>query len=90
MGTRVCGGCWVSGPGRGWWRGGIAARGLVACGFAGAQVVGRWLSAGMLVCASTAAVDAAGDGDTTFVRSGTNDENVENRKRAQVHEDQEG
>jgi len=37
-----------------------------------------------------AAVDAAGDGDTTFVRSGTNDENVENRKRAHVHEDQEG
>lgn len=38
--------------------------------------------AGGVVSLVAAAVDAAGDEDTTFVRSGTNDENVENRKRA--------
>ncbi len=75
--------------------GAIAAGCVCAWGLAGSRVPGCPGGGSARACLRVqarrrAAVDAVGDGDTTFVRSWTNDENVENRKRAQVHEDQEG
>ena len=66
---------------------------VLAC--AGTTAGATWVvdadgGAGVDYATIQAAVDTASEGDTTFVQGGTNDENVENRKRAQVHEDQEG